>query len=170
MQNTTAKKIWGDLIGKTPKDIAKDEETLSLWLNNNSRVFSGETIASEAEYNINGESRYFYDIIAPVSVDGKIQNILGVNIDITKRKKAEQMLKESEKKFKLLYENAPLPYQSLDGNGNILDVNKAWLNFFGYAKEEVIGRWLGDFMDPSCREFLKVRFPQFKEEGEVQEV
>ncbi len=33
-----------------------------------------------------------------------------------------------------------------------------------------MGRWLGDFMDPSCREFLKVRFPQFKEEGEVQEV
>ncbi|MHA2182250.1 MAG: PAS domain-containing sensor histidine kinase, partial [Promethearchaeota archaeon] len=96
--------------------------------------------------------------------------IVAVYNDVTENKKAGLKLKESEKKFKLLYENAPLPYQSLDAEGNILDVNKAWLKFFGYTKEEVIGRWLGDFMDPSCREFLKTRFPQFKEEGEVQEV
>ena len=96
--------------------------------------------------------------------------IVAVYKDVTESKKARQKLKESEKKFKLLYENAPLPYQSLDTNGNILDVNNAWLNFFGYEKEEVLGKWLGDFMDPSCREFLKDRFSQFKEEGEVQEV
>ncbi|MHA1931046.1 MAG: PAS domain S-box protein, partial [Promethearchaeota archaeon] len=96
--------------------------------------------------------------------------IIAVYRDVTESEKAKQKLKESEQKFKLLYENAPLPYQSLDANGNIIDVNKAWLNFFGYKKEEVLGRWLGEFMDPSCREFLKTRFPQFKEEGEVQEV
>ncbi len=105
MQNTTAKKIWGELIGKTPKDIAKDEESLSLWLNNNSRVFSGETIASEAEYNINGEMRYFYDIVAPAYVDDEIKNIIGVNIDITKRKKMQQKLKESEKKYRYFLQN-----------------------------------------------------------------
>ena len=96
--------------------------------------------------------------------------IVAVYNDVTESKKARQELKESEKKFKLLYENAPLPYQSLDANGNILDVNEAWLNFFGYAKEEVIGRWLGDFMVPSSKEFLKTRFPQFKKEERVQEV
>jgi len=96
--------------------------------------------------------------------------IIAVYNDVTESKKARQKLLESEKKFKMLYENAPLPYQSLDANGNILDVNRTWLDFFGYTKEEVIGRWLGDFMDPSCRDFLEVRFRQFKEEGEVQEV
>jgi len=124
------------------------------------------------EYRVRHKEGYFVNVLANGSLVKVKKNlkIISVLKDITEKKLAEQKLKKSEKKFKLLYKNAPLPYQSLDANGNILDVNIAWLNFFGYAKEEVIGRWLGDFMDPSCREFLKVRFPQFKEEGEVQEV
>jgi len=139
MQNTTAKKIWGDLIGKKTKDIAKDEETLILWLNNNSRVFSGETIASEAEYVINGELRYFYDIIAPVYVGNKIQNILGVNIDITERKKTEQKLKESEKKYKEIIESIEEGYYEVDLKGNYVDINDYHSRYFGYSRDEMIG-------------------------------
>ncbi len=123
------------------------------------------------EYRVRHKDGYYINVLANGSLV-KVENnlkIIGVLRDITEKKLAEQKLKESEKKFKLLYENAPLPYQSLDAEGNILDVNNAWIKFFGYDKEEVIGRWLGDFMDPSCREFLKEWFPQFKEEGEVQE-
>ena len=93
-----------------------------------------------------------------------------VFMDITKRKKVEQDLKESEEKYRSFYEYAPLPYQSLDENGMLLDVNQAWLDFFEYNREDVIGKWLGDFMVPECREFLNARFPQFKKEGVVQGV
>ncbi|KKN35348.1 hypothetical protein LCGC14_0784680, partial [marine sediment metagenome] len=137
MQNTNAKKTWGDLIGKTPKDIAKDEETLSLWLSNNSRVFSGETIASEAEYNINGESHYFIDIVSPVYIDDKIHNILGVNIDITARKHLEQELRESEEKFRNIAD------QSLMGICIVQDdiikyTNQRMADINGYSLEEIM--------------------------------
>ena len=41
MQNSTCRNHWGDIIGKRPKDIGVDRDTLALWENNNRRAFSG---------------------------------------------------------------------------------------------------------------------------------
>jgi two-component system, cell cycle sensor histidine kinase and response regulator CckA len=80
---------------------------------------------------------------------------------------SERALSESEGRFRLLYENAPLAYQSLDEQGNFLEVNRAWLDSLGYARDEVIGKWCGDFLAPAYREKLGVYFPQFKAAGEI---
>jgi len=125
----------------------------------------------EVEYRINnrsGELKWFFERGRPIQGDkGNPPYIDGVIFDITNQKAAEKKLKESEEKFKLLYENAPLGYQSLDSNGNILEVNKAWINFFGYSKEEVIGKWFGDFIDSEHLEVFNTRFLKLKEIGEV---
>ena len=79
----------------------------------------------------------------------------------------EKALRESEERFRLLYENAPLGYQSLDENGCFLEVNQAWLDTLGYQREEVIGRWFGDFLAPGCQDHFKISFPKFKAVGEI---
>ena len=65
---------------------------------------------------------------------------------------------------------APLPYQSLDGGGVILAVNPHWLETLGYRKEEVVGRWFGDFLDEPGRTAFPARFATFKEMGAVRDV
>jgi len=124
------------------------------------------------EYKVKHKAGHFIPVSAHGSLvkSGDNLKLVGILRDISDKKNFNQKLEESEKKFKLLYENAPLPYQSLDENGNILEINKAWLKFFGYSKDDVIGRWLGDFMVPSSSEFFKARFPLFKEHGEVRDV
>ncbi len=82
-------------------------------------------------------------------------------------KRTERSLRESEGRFRSLYENAPLAYQSLDENGNILEVNQEWLETLGYSREEVIGKWVGDFLTPPYREKFALYFPQFKAAGEI---
>ncbi len=79
----------------------------------------------------------------------------------------EKELKESEKKFHLLFENSPLPYQSLDENGFILDINPTWLDILGYTKDEVIGKNFADFLAPGYAEHFKKNFPHFKNAGEI---
>ena len=80
---------------------------------------------------------------------------------------AKEKAEESEKRFKVLYENAPLSYQSLDTNIRLIDVNPAWLQTLGYKREEVIGRLFGDFMTQESAELIKERFPAFVEQGEI---
>lgn len=61
---------------------------------------------------------------------------------------SEKRLRNSEERFRLLYEHAPVAFQSLDADAHILQVNRAWQNLFGYTAEEVNGRWFGEFLAP----------------------
>ena len=70
-------------------------------------------------------------------------------------------------RLRRLYENAPLGYQSLDNDGNLLSVNTAWLSVLGYAREEVIGKWFGDFIGPHHQEAFRYCFPCFKSDSAV---
>ncbi|MFX1340449.1 MAG: PAS domain S-box protein [Promethearchaeota archaeon] len=59
---------------------------------------------------------------------------------VAERKEAEKKLKESEKKYRHLFETSPLMIVLLDSNGKILDFNPAGLNLFNFKKEEIIGK------------------------------
>jgi PAS domain S-box-containing protein len=93
------------------------------------------------------------------------------NIEHQKKKEeAEEALKISEEKFRALYENAPLSYQSLDEHGCFIDVNPTWEKTLGYTREEVIGKWYGDFLHPDFVEHFRINFPAFKKRGNVSDV
>ncbi len=94
--------------------------------------------------------------------------LMNIVRDITARKKVELDLKESEERFKMLFEKAPIGYQSLNENGFIVDVNETWLELMGYKKDEVLGCWFGDFMTPESLVFYRQKFPEFKKTGQVQ--
>ncbi len=89
---------------------------------------------------------------------------------VLRLRKAEKALRESEIRYQSLYEKLPLGYQSLDKDGKFLDVNQAWLTILGYQRDEVIGRWFGDFLAGEQKELFKERFPVFKSKGEVKGV
>ncbi len=83
----------------------------------------------------------------------------------TEKEAAVRALQESEARFRRLYEQAPIPYQALDGNGNILSVNNAWLKELGYERDEVIGKWFGDFLTGDGPEMFSKQYPLFKTSG-----
>ncbi len=99
--------------------------------------------------------------------EGNIVSLWGAAQDITERKHIEMQLRESEERFQMLFNQAPLGYQSLDSEGNFLEVNQKWLDIFGYQKEEVVGKWFGDFLSPEYREAFKKRFSLFKSQGYI---
>jgi len=72
--------------------------------------------------------------------------ILCVTRDITERRRALKALRESEARFRQFYEQSPVAYQALDAVGNILDINRKWLNEMGYGREDVIGKWFGEYL------------------------
>ena len=87
--------------------------------------------------------------------------------ELNERKLTEKALKESEERFYLLFNKAPLGYQSLDFDGCFIEVNQQWLETLGYKREEVIGKWFGEFLSPEYQDGFRQRFPILKSQGQI---
>jgi len=94
---------------------------------------------------------------------GKVKSGVPVDLNIEKSR-------ESEEHFKILFENTPLPYQLLDQDGNLLEVNRVWQEVLGYSKNEVVGKWFGDFLAAESRNLFKKEFPFFIHTGRADEI
>lgn len=80
----------------------------------------------------------------------------------------QQQLRQSEERFQMLFNHAPLGYQSLDENGCFLNVNQQWLDTLGYSREEVLGKWFGDFLTLESKMQFQRQFPVFRARGYTQ--
>jgi len=113
------------------------------------------------------------DVFDPLEVEllTELANDLTFGL-ITLRARAEReqavaALRESEERYRQLYERSPLGYLSLDANGCFIEVNQAWSEALGYSPQEVLGRWFGDFIAPHQVEAFRQRFPYFKSVGSI---
>lgn len=87
---------------------------------------------------------------------------LSTHLDITERKKAEKKLRESEAKYRDLYDNAPDMYHTIDRNGIIVECNETGVKMLGYTKEEIIGKHITDFFTERSKKYFNEDFPKLK--------
>lgn len=96
----------------------------------------------------------------PIYEEGKLIGVMVSASDITDPKKAKKELGESEQRFKELWNNAPVAYHILDAKGIITNVNQTEAKMLGYAKEEMAGKSIFEFILPEQKEEAKKRFQQ----------
>jgi len=87
-----------------------------------------------------GEIKWFswtYKVIVEKENSSQME-ILCIGTDITQKKKAEQALLESEKKYRLLHEGLMDGYVRVGLDGRFLDCNPAFQEMTGYSKEELL--------------------------------
>jgi len=79
-----------------------------------------------------------------------------ISRDITERKKIEDNLKDSEKKYRILFEKIPIAITLLDKSGGIIDCNKAIEELVGYSKEEILQKHFEELMTLYPKDFPKL--------------
>ena len=80
--------------------------------------------------------------------------VLAIMRDMTKRKRAEEVIRESEERFRLLSE-ASFEGILIHDKGEILDANQTFAKIFGYELDEIIGMNVLELAAPECREVVK---------------
>ena len=109
------------------------------------------------------EYRWYSDDRAFVrGEDGTLLALVGTVRDITHRKAAEDALRESEEKFRVLSASAPIGIFSTDAEGKFVYANQHLLGTFGLRPEELLGRsWMKnvhpDDRQATVEESLKAR-------------
>lgn len=107
---------------------------------------------------------------------GKCEGTFGVLRDITDQKKAEEMLRQSEQKYRNLIEIMPDGVYRSTPEGKFVEVNPAMVSILGYdSKEELMGIDIKTqlYFDPADRESLSLKmnneeldvFPLKKKDG-----
>ncbi len=138
------------LIGKTFKEIPLSEEMMNMWVENiDKTIDTGKTQEIEFKFpSIHGLIFCQTHIIPEYNAEGAIETVVLVNRDITKRKKAEIALKENEKRFRALINNATDLIHILDEKGSIIFDSPSSERILGYPEGYFIGKNLLDFVHP----------------------
>lgn len=115
----------------------------------------------EVEFRIwrtDGELRWIQSF-AQVQRDaqGVAVRMVGLNRDITALKQTELALVAYTARVEDLYNNAPCGYCSLDAEGNITGINHTALRWLDYARTEVMGQPMSQFMSADSRRIFAQR-------------
>jgi PAS domain S-box-containing protein len=89
-----------------------------------------------------------------VDADNRVAGIVGALIDITERKRAEEELRESEEKFRVLAETSPTAIFLFQGE-MIIYANPATERLFGYSAEELLQMRFWDWAHEDFREMVR---------------
>ena len=143
--NKTMIKWFGDQTGLNCHKSIAGLDSPCAYCQIKSVINSGKTI----KYSPTTPDGRSFDITcSPVrNSDGSISKMEIIR-DITERKKAEEALRQSEKRFRTLFEDVPAAIQGYGPDGTIHYWNKASENTYGYKKDEAIGKNLIELIIP----------------------
>jgi PAS domain S-box-containing protein len=132
------------------------------------KVISGNLQPSE--YRImskSGDIHWIRTFSRLILKGNDIVGIQGLAIDITPQKKAEELLRKSEEKYRTYMENAPGGLFIVDSNGRYVEVNKAACLMTGYSQKELLSMSIRELSSPESPPETLASFNILKETGRV---
>ncbi|MCL4538749.1 MAG: PAS domain S-box protein, partial [Bacteroidetes bacterium] len=147
-------RTWKSLVH--PEDWPHVSEVLNSHL-------AGRVSFIELEYRLRCKSGDWKWVLSRGKVvaydtDGTPLRITGTSLDITERKQMEQALRESEERYRAIFNNAAVGINLSDRQTRFLQVNSRSASMLGYTQEELQALTAFDITHPDDRESSRANF------------
>jgi PAS domain S-box-containing protein/putative nucleotidyltransferase with HDIG domain len=149
---TYVNEYFAKMLGYTPEEMI-GRSTLDFYYDDESRKAQEEIFTKRktgmrdlTPYEVtwrHKDGHKVYQILSPTpqfDSDGRYTGSFAIHTDITERKLMEQELRESEARYKALYEDNPSMYFTVDSEGTVLSVNRLGAEQLGYNAVELVGQ------------------------------
>lgn len=134
-----------DAVGKSDMDFFIDQHGENAYQDEKEIIKTGRPIINKEEKETwhNGKITYSLTSKLPLhDADGNITGTFGISREISEQKKAEKALRESEEKFKLIFESTPDSIILINLEGKLLEGNRAAEKMLGIKGKNVLGKSL----------------------------
>jgi two-component system, cell cycle sensor histidine kinase and response regulator CckA len=131
---------WQDCVGKTTIELLPRELADRMIADDTKALSRGLQVVTEIVHDACGAQRVFETHKFPIRMGQDVSFLGGISLDITERKLAEESLRESEEKYRSLFQsmNQGVFYQNADGE--LADANPSALRMFGLTLEDLLER------------------------------
>ncbi len=127
----------------------------------------GLSVSHEGWIDMPGKAICLDTRLVPLRHGGAVIAVMGISRDITSRKEGEATLRESELRYRTLFEASSdaIFLETLDGR--VLDCNGAATHLYGYSKEELQRMTVGDLVPAEIAEHLSEIIEEHNRQGRV---
>ena len=132
----------GDILGKTQTDFhggsdnPLNRQAMRDFIQSGYRT---RNVVTE-EVDVHGNKKYFSNNSIGIIKNNHLVRMWGTQADISERRRAEAALRESEERFRTLYENSPLGLYRTTPDGKINLANPALIKMLGYSSFAELAR------------------------------
>ncbi|HEY3319091.1 MAG TPA: diguanylate cyclase [Planctomycetota bacterium] len=136
-----------EALGKTDCDFYSADDASSFRLDDQSVMTNQKPLRDRIELGHTGRGEQWMSTTkAPVfDATGKVIGLVGISRDITERKRADEVLRESEERYRIVVESLTEGIVVSDLSGQTLEWNRAALAMHGYATLDEARHRLSDF-------------------------
>lgn len=154
--NPEFEKLFGfnqqESVGKNLDHLITDGKTVGEAIKLTANAKSGKSVFASAQRKRKNGQFVDVDIYGvPVFVEGKKMGVLGLYHDVTERNKAIAALRESEEKYRDIYDNVTDFLYTHDLEGKLLDINPAFGRAVGFSRDQLLGMNVRDLMPKKYR-------------------
>ncbi|MCP4022152.1 MAG: PAS domain S-box protein [Desulfobacteraceae bacterium] len=167
-QNKAFDELFGEIGNDPPATLYADEKVGRQVFKS---IMNGDSWTGEVL--MNGKNKELLNIhLRAYSIQndkGRVIGLVGVHTDITSQRRAEEAIRESEKKYRTLIETTDTGFVFVNNKGQVLDANQTYINMTGHKRlDEIIGRNVLEWTADHDIERNKLEVQKCIESGSVQ--
>jgi len=144
-----------EVLGKNDSELFDQEVGRAIMQRDREVVQSGETQTYEEPGSARGVTRIYSATKGPFrDPSGHVIGLLGICRDITDRKRAEEEIRQSQRKLSIHFEHTPLAVVEWDLEFRVAAWNPSAERIFGYSRQEAMGQHASFIVPPQFRQHV----------------